>query len=33
MTFEFGENSYRVHYFVVTTADPGRSGKAVASAG
>jgi 8-oxo-dGTP pyrophosphatase MutT (NUDIX family) len=24
MTFEFGDNTYRVHYFVVKTADPGR---------
>ena len=24
MTFEFGDNTYRVHYFVVTTADSGR---------
>jgi 8-oxo-dGTP pyrophosphatase MutT (NUDIX family) len=24
MSFEFGENTYRVHYFVVKTADPGR---------
>ena len=24
MTFEFGDNTYRVHYFVVRTADPGR---------
>ena len=25
MTFEFGDNTYRVHYFVVKTADPGRA--------
>ena len=24
MSFEFGENSYRVTYFVVRTADPGK---------
>lgn len=24
MTFEFGDNTYRVHYFVVMTADPGK---------
>ncbi len=24
MTFEFGDNTYRVHYFVVRTDDPGR---------
>lgn len=23
MSFEFGDNTYRVHYFVVKTADPG----------
>jgi 8-oxo-dGTP pyrophosphatase MutT (NUDIX family) len=24
MSFKFGDNTYRVHYFVMTTADPGR---------
>ena len=33
MTFEFGDNTYLVPYFVVRTADAGRSGRAGACAG
>ncbi len=33
MSFEFGDNTYRVHYFVVKTADRAGSGKADVSAG
>ena len=33
MTFEFGDNTYRVHYFVVRTDDSVDSGRAAGFAG